>query len=69
MKLSKGIILNKIIKKLLKKLLGISRKDVDERLDEFKQFSGCWSKEDLDEFNKSIAQMNEVDELRVIDLK
>jgi len=55
-----GLSLNKTIKKLLEKSLGISRPEENNRKNEFKQFLGCWSKHDLDEFNTAISDIEQI---------
>jgi predicted DNA-binding ribbon-helix-helix protein len=55
-----GLSLNKTIKKLLEKSLGISRPEENNRKNEFKQFLGCWSKTDLDEFNTAISDIEQI---------
>ncbi|MCF6246253.1 MAG: hypothetical protein L3J69_02720 [Desulfobacula sp.] len=56
-----GLSLNKTIKKLLEKALGISHYEESNRKNEFQEFSGCWSKKDLEEFNDTIIETEQID--------
>ena len=53
--------LNQTIKRLLEKALGITPVDVQNKKDEFREFSGVWSNEDLDEFNKNTKNFEKID--------
>jgi plasmid stability protein len=56
-----GISLNKTIKKLLEKALGINReKQKDHRVDYMDLF-GTWSEEDLKEFNNATSDSRKID--------
>ena len=46
-----GLSLNKTIKKLLEKALGISH---EKKKADFSEFSGVWTKEEADHFDKTI---------------
>ncbi len=50
-----GLSLNKTIKKLLEKSLGINRGKRETHREDFLDFFGTWSEEDLAEFNKSVS--------------
>ncbi len=55
-----GLSLNKTIKKLLRKALGVSEQGKDHRED-FVEFLGQWSKEDRIQFEKQIEDVKKVD--------
>ena len=55
-----GLSLNKTIKRLLKDSLGIPTSNVSKQ-EEFVEFFGTWSQEDLDEFEKKTADTRLVD--------
>jgi len=57
----KGLSLNKTIKLLLQKALGFKEQTYQNRVDDFKQFSGIWSKDEFNTFNKSIKGFEKVD--------
>jgi hypothetical protein len=58
---SQGLSLNKTIKKLLKKSLGINQgKETDHR-DDFMDIFGAWSEEDLKEFNRAAIDFGKID--------
>ena len=54
-----GLSLNKTMKKLLRKSLGINEQGEDHRED-FVEFLGQWSGSDLEEFNEQTKDLNEV---------
>jgi len=54
-----GLSLNKTMKKLLRKALGLYENGENHRED-FAEFSGQWSDEDLGEFNTNTKEFNEV---------
>ncbi|MCK4797421.1 MAG: hypothetical protein KAT05_08570 [Spirochaetes bacterium] len=51
--------LNKTIKKLLRKSLGLSKK-IDSHKEDFLDLFGKWTKSDLLEFEKSISDLNAI---------
>lgn len=58
---SDGTSLNKTIKRLLEKALGIIPNDNNDKKGEFLEFSGVWSKDDLEEFNKCTEDFERID--------
>jgi predicted CopG family antitoxin len=58
---NEGLSLNKTIKKLLRKALGLYENGIDHR-DDFEKFSGQWSDKDLVEFNQQTKEFNVVDD-------
>ena len=58
---SEGFSLNKIIKEMLEISLGIKHKVSKEKLLQFKEFCGIWSKSDLNKFNKEIKDFEKID--------
>lgn len=58
---SQGLSLNKTIKKLLEKSLGINRGKGKDHREDFIDLFGSWSSEDLDEFKKAISDFEKVD--------
>ncbi len=57
----KGLSLNKTIKLLLSKALGFKEQAYQNRVNDFKQFSGIWSMDDFKAFNKSTKDFGKVD--------
>ncbi len=53
--------LNQLVKRLLKKSLGLEPKGEDHRED-FKEFCGSWSDQEAEEFTKAIECFGEIDE-------
>jgi plasmid stability protein len=56
-----GLSLNKTMKKLLRKALGLYENGKDHRED-YAKFSGLWSEKDLAEFNQQTKDFNVVDD-------
>ena len=56
-----GLSLNKTIKRLLHKALGISPEGNDPRED-FREFLGVWSEEEFDQFQKGTTDFGKVDQ-------
>jgi plasmid stability protein len=57
----KGLSLNKTIKRLLEEALGIKNEiDINNR-DEFIEFLGAWSKEEMKEFELNIKDLESID--------
>lgn len=54
-----GLSLNKTMKKLLRKALGVNEPGEDHRQD-FTEFLGQWSEQELLDFNDNIKDLNEV---------
>lgn len=59
--IEKGLSLNKTIKLLLSKALGFKEQAYQNRVEDFKQFSGPWSKDEFNTFNKSIKDFDKID--------
>ncbi len=55
-----GMSLNKTIKLLLKKSLGLDKNSENDHKNDFLDLFGIWSKKDLNEFNKKIKDLREV---------
>ncbi len=55
-----GLSLNKTIKNLLRKSLGITRKG--EKKSDFSRFCGVWSDKEFKEFEKNTQQFEVIDE-------
>lgn len=58
---SEGLSINKTIKKLLETALGIKPQPSRKNLDEFKEFRGVWSSEDLKVFEEKTADLRTTD--------
>lgn len=58
---SQKLSLNKTIKKLLEKSLGINQAKEKGHREDFLEFFGVWSDNDLREFNKTVSEFNQVD--------
>ena len=56
-----GLSINKTIKKLLETSLGVKPQPSRKNLDEFKEFRGVWSSEDLKVFEEKTAGIRSVD--------
>ncbi|MBN2497785.1 MAG: hypothetical protein JXR96_24535 [Deltaproteobacteria bacterium] len=54
--------INKTIKKLLEQALGLRPREEGRHAAEFAEFCGVWSDEDRDEFDRAIADLEEIDE-------
>jgi plasmid stability protein len=57
---SQGISLNKTIKQLLRKSLGLTQKRADKR--DFSKFVGVWSKKEADAIDKVLEDFEKIDE-------
>ncbi len=55
-----GLSKNKLIKKLLRKALGIGEEQLPKR--DLSKFFGVWTKEEGEEFDKAIQVFGEIDE-------
>ena len=53
--------LNKTIKKLLEESLGIKPKDELNHAEDFTEFCELWNQKDVEEFNRSTADLNKID--------
>jgi hypothetical protein len=53
--------LNKTIKKLLEKSLGINQKENVDHREDFMEFFGVWTEEDLKEFNRNAGDFGKID--------
>lgn len=58
---SQRLSLNKTIKNLLEKSLGLTHEKKNIRREDFMEFFGVWSDDDLREFNKRGSEFNQVD--------
>jgi hypothetical protein len=58
---NQGISLNKAIKKLLEKALGINQNKKIDHKEEFMDLFGTWSEEDLKEFNTATSDFRKID--------
>lgn len=58
---SERLSINKTIKKLLETSLGIKPQPSRKNLDEFKEFCGVWSREDLEVFEEKTVRLRTVD--------
>lgn len=58
---TQGMSLNKTIKKLLKKALGLRSPTEADHKEEFKELFGVWSEEDFREFTESSNNFKTVD--------
>ena len=56
-----GLSLNKTLKALLTEALGIQKKTINHKAD-FKEFCGCWSKDEEQLFLNSIKDFEKIDE-------
>jgi hypothetical protein len=56
-----GLSLNKTVKRLLRKALGLEEPHNGERKGDFAEFSGVWSKADGKEFAKATRDLRRVD--------
>jgi len=59
---SDGYSLNKTIKILLEKSLGVIPADVQEKKKVFREFCGVWKTDDLNEFTHNVQDLEEIDE-------
>lgn len=59
--IEKGLSLNKTIKLLLSKALGLKDQVYQNKVEDFKQFSGVWSKKEHNNFNKSTEEFSKID--------
>ncbi|MFC2157552.1 hypothetical protein ACFLT9_06915 [Acidobacteriota bacterium] len=58
----KGLSLNKTIKILLEKALGIGGETEINNEEEFREFFNAWSEKDLKEFRSSLKEMDSIDQ-------
>lgn len=58
---SKGVPMNKTVKKLLEEPPGVKPQSDDAHRRGFEEFCGIWSKADADEFQKQTADFAKVD--------
>lgn len=56
-----GFSLNKLIKEILEISLGIKQRVSMEKIREFKEFCGIWSKSDLEKFNRATCDFEKVE--------
>ena len=57
----RGLSINKTIKELLRKALGINNSQTCDRRDEFLDLYGVWSAEDSAELKKNLATCEQID--------
>jgi plasmid stability protein len=57
----KGISLNKTIKKLLEKALGINQEKQKDHRGDYMDLFGTWSEEELKEFNNATSDSRKID--------
>lgn len=57
-----GLSINKTIKKLLEEALGIRPKDSSINEKAFSDLFGIWNQDDLNDFQKSTFDLNQIDE-------
>ena len=57
-----GLSLNKTIKSLLEKALGIKPAEQNRYKNDFEEFAGVWKKSDLVEFSNNIKELEKIDE-------
>ena len=57
-----GLSINKTVKLLLEQALGIELKSTETNKEQFKEFCGLWTKDDLEEFEETTADMSKIDE-------
>ena len=57
-----GLSINKTVKLLLEQALGIKLKAAETNKEQFKEFCGIWTKDDLEEFEAATEDMNKIDE-------
>lgn len=55
-----GLSLNKTIKKILQEALGIKPAEISSRRSDFEEFCGVWTNEDLQEFNKAVKPLRQI---------
>ena len=56
-----GLSLNKTIKKLLAEALGMEEQAPRDRREQFLDLFGIWTKEEAEEFNKSLEETRKLD--------
>lgn len=56
-----GLSMNKTIKKVLRSALGLDDQGKTTRREQFTDLFGTWTKQDLEEFQKNIADLSQVD--------
>ena len=58
---SEGLSINKTVKKLLETSLGVRPQNERRNFNDFKEFSGLWTKADLEEFEEKTADLRKTD--------
>jgi hypothetical protein len=56
-----GTSLNKVMKKLLAEALGVSQQGSGDHRDDFLDLFGVWSDEEMDIFDRSVADLRKID--------
>ena len=56
-----GLSLNKTIKKVLRRALGLDGQSMTARREQFTDLFGTWSKQDIEEFRENTAEFSRVD--------
>lgn len=59
---AEGTSMNKTIKKLLEEAVGLRPRTKGRNYEHFKEFSGTWSENDVEEFEKATAELRDVEE-------
>lgn len=57
-----GTSLNQTVKRLLEEALGIKPTPEPKHLEDFREFLGCWSEEDLATFEQATRDLRQLDE-------
>lgn len=57
---AKGLSLNKTIKQLLERALGITPNAINSKKSDFQEFCSLWSKDDIAEFNKATTAFEQI---------
>lgn len=58
---NEGLSLNKTIKKILETSLGIRKLEIIDSENEFIEFLGCWTENDINEFNNAVEETQKID--------
>jgi hypothetical protein len=58
----KGLSLNKTIKYLLQKALGIKRDKKTDNIDDYRDLFGIWDEKEYQQFEEKISEFEEVDQ-------
>ena len=58
---SEGLSINATIKKVLEEYLGMRSQPVERNFSHFKPFCGLWTKDDLNEFERTTSDLRKID--------